>query len=213
LGEPEKYEDPYNALIRPHYYVGKAWYKREIEIPKNWSNKHFVLFLERCHWITQVWVNNQYVGSENSLSTAQQYDLTPFLKPGKHTLTICVDNKYPFSLGMFASSVSEHTQSNWNGIIGRIELQVKDPVYMDDIRVYPDIKNKQAKVTCKIYNKTGVAVEGKIKLRAELKENGIKAGSQTLNFKVDEGVSTIEGIVYMGDDVQLWDEFSPVLYR
>lgn len=213
LGEPEEYKDPYNALIRPHYYVGKAWYQREIEIPKNRGNKHFVLFLERCHWITQVWVNNQYVGSENSLSTAQQYDLTSFLKPGKHTLTICVDNEYPFSLGMFASSVSEHTQSNWNGIIGRIELQVNDPVYMDDVRVYPDIKNKQAKVTCKIYNKTGGAVEGKIKLRAELKENGIKAGSQTLNFKVDGDMATIEGIVPMGGDVQLWDEFSPVLYR
>lgn len=213
LGFPEEYEDPYNALVRPYYYAGKAWYKREIEIPEEWNNKQFILFLERCHWVTQVWVNEQYVGTQNSLCAAHKYNLTAFLRPGKHMLTICVDNKYPFSLGMFASSVSEHTQSNWNGIVGRIELQAKDLVYMDDLRVYPDINNKQVKISCKVFNYTDEVVKGKLNIEVELKKNGKKAGEQTVNFDVDGDMAIIEGIVSMGDDVQLWDEFSPELYR
>ncbi|WP_075590827.1 sugar-binding domain-containing protein [Labilibacter marinus] len=213
LGQPEIVKDPYNALVRPHYYVGKAWYQREIEIPQNWEEKNFILLLERCHWITKVWVNNQYVGTQNSLCAAHEYDLSSFLYPGKHTLTICVNNKYPFTLGGFASSVSEHTQSNWNGIVGRIELQVKDKVWMEDLRIYPDVNKKQAKVVVNIKNTSGVSGDAIIDLLVCKKGETAEVASQTINVSLKKGKQIVGALIDMGEDVELWDEFTPTLYN
>jgi beta-galactosidase/beta-glucuronidase len=75
----------------------KAWYQREIVIPYDWDQKNFTLLLERCQWVTRVWVNSEYAGTQNSLCTTQEYDLTAFLKAGKHQITNCMDNEYSFS--------------------------------------------------------------------------------------------------------------------
>ncbi|NMH86851.1 sugar-binding domain-containing protein [Flavivirga algicola] len=213
LGGPEKYEDPYNALVRPHYYVGKAWYQRDIEIPENTEVKNYTLFLERVHWVSEVWVNSDYVGSENSLCTAQEYDLTDYLRPGKNRITICVNNKYPFSLGSFASSVSEHTQSNWNGMVGRIELQVKDLIYMDDLRVYPSIADNKAKVRVTVFNKSGKEQAGSIVLQPSLIDGTAKIDATKLDFVVDGDSKVLEVTVPMGTDVKLWNEFTPIFYK
>ncbi len=63
-------------------------------------------------------------------------------------------------VGNNAHSVSDHTQGNWNGIAGRIELQATDPVWIDDVRVYPNIKDKTVKVNVSIGNSTGAAGAG-----------------------------------------------------
>ncbi len=213
MGEPEKYKDPYNALVRPHYYVGKAWYQREIEIPENEAPKNYTLFLERVHWVSEVWVNNDYVGSENSLCTAQEYDLTQYLHPGKNRITICVNNKYPFDLGGFASSVSEHTQSNWNGIVGRIELQVKDAVYMDDLRVYPSVGDGTSKVRVTVFNISGKKQKGSITFSPSSVDGNIKIKEAELNFEIDGDSKVLEAVVAMGDSVKLWNEFTPNFYK
>ncbi|HKJ41253.1 MAG TPA: hypothetical protein VKA27_04125, partial [Sunxiuqinia sp.] len=58
------------------YYKGAAWYRKEVTIPADWTNRRLVLFLERPHWQTTVWFDDQLVGSQNSLSTPHQFDLT-----------------------------------------------------------------------------------------------------------------------------------------
>src|ERR1035437_7403699 len=57
-----KYRQPGNLkfpffLTPVKYFVGAAWYQKEIEIPANWKGKHVVLFLERAHWETTVWID------------------------------------------------------------------------------------------------------------------------------------------------------------
>ncbi|WP_428982842.1 sugar-binding domain-containing protein [Paraglaciecola aquimarina] len=78
---PEVSNVRFNALTRPHFYVGKAWYQRDIYIPQEWTNKRIHLFLERAHWITEVWINQHKIGSQDSLSTPHEYDLSQFLTP------------------------------------------------------------------------------------------------------------------------------------
>ncbi len=213
LGEAEKYKDPYNALVRSHYYVGKTWYQRDIELPSDAESKHYTLLLERVHWISEVWVNDDYVGTENSLCTAQEYDLSDYLHPGKNKITVCVNNEYPFSLGSFASSVSEHTQSNWNGIVGRIELQVKDLIYMDDLRVYPSVADNKAKVRVKVFNKTGEKQTGSITLQPSLIGETATIEASKIDFEIDGDSKVLEAIVLMGENVKPWNEFTPTFYE
>ena len=110
-------------LTRPWSYKGKAWYQREVEIPASWKGKSVYLFLERTK-PSEVYIDGQLVGTSNDISTPQVFNLPKGLKPGKHQLTIMVDNASGVPEQLYASShaYTEDTQTNWNGIIGRIEL-------------------------------------------------------------------------------------------
>ena len=67
-------------------------------------------------------------------SRPQVHDLGMGVTPGKHTLTIRVDNSLKFDLGGFVSILYEGTQTNWNGIVGKIELRAVDPVSIETCR-------------------------------------------------------------------------------
>ena len=111
-----------SRLTRLHSFVGKAWYRRNITVPSSWKGKDVILLLERTKAAT-VFLDGKEAGSSNDISTPQRYDLGQ-LKPGPHTLAIRVDNGGGVPEAVIRSShmYSEDTQTNWNGIIGRIEM-------------------------------------------------------------------------------------------
>lgn len=88
------------------------------------------------------------------------------LAPGRHRLTVRVDNTVKINVGADAHSITRHTQTNWNGVIGRIELRATDRVWIDDLQVYPDVKRKIATVRATVANATGRPVSGTLALRA-----------------------------------------------
>ena len=112
-------------LTRISSYKGAARYARTIDIPKDWKKKKVTLFLERTK-PTWVYLDGQLIDSCNFISTPQRYILPAKMKAGKHLLEIVVDNSKRVPNQVYASShaYTEDTQTNWNGIIGRIELQV-----------------------------------------------------------------------------------------
>ena len=112
-------------LTRLYTYKGAARYSRTINIPKDWKKKPVELFLERTR-PTWVYVDGELVDSCNFISTPQRYLLPKKVKPGKHLLEIVVDNGRGVPDQVYGSShaYTEDTQTNWNGIIGRIELQL-----------------------------------------------------------------------------------------
>ena len=110
-------------LTRRHAYVGKAWYRKTISIPHAWEEENLVLFLERTK-ATTLYLDGQPVATCNDVSTPQQYVLGR-LKAGKHTIALCVDNGGGVPEGVIRSShlYSEDTQTNWNGVIGQMEIR------------------------------------------------------------------------------------------
>ena len=113
-------------LTRLYAYKGAARYSRTINIPKDWKKKPVELFLERTR-PTWVYVDGELVDSCNFISTPQRYLLPKKVKPGKHLLEIVVDNGRGVPDQVYGSShaYTEDTQTNWNGIIGEIRLEVK----------------------------------------------------------------------------------------
>ena len=113
-------------LTRLYAYKGAARYSRTINIPKDWKKKPVELFLERTR-PTWVYVDGELVDSCNFISTPQRYLLPKKVKPGKHFLEIVVDNGKGVPEQVYGSShaYTEDTQTNWNGIIGEIRLEVK----------------------------------------------------------------------------------------
>ncbi len=126
-------------LTPAKHYVGTAWYERSVTIPRSWKKRPVLLYLERPHIETTVFVNGREVGHQLSLSTPHEYDITSFVRFGReNTIRIRVYNGIKnVGVGQDSHSVTDQTQGNWNGIVGRIELQSGEAT--PAIRVVPDI--------------------------------------------------------------------------
>ena len=211
-------------LTRLHAYIGPALYQREVTLPNTWKGKHVELFLEQCHWKSEVWVDNVKAGPpQNSLTVPHRYDLSDLLSPGTHTLTIAVDNREQFAntymsaqnLPLMGHSTSRHTQTNWNGIIGRIELRAVDQIWIKGLKVFPNVTEKAARVQVIVHNATNQVAKGSIKVQASSfnGETVHKVGPVVTPLSFPLGSNEISIELPMGEGVQLWDEFHPALYR
>jgi hypothetical protein len=59
---------------RFYNYAGPAWHQRDIDVPAGWSGQRVTLFLERCRWVTSVWLDDKCFGSRDSLITPHVYN-------------------------------------------------------------------------------------------------------------------------------------------
>jgi hypothetical protein len=211
--DDEKFRYPF-WLIAEKYYTGPAWYSREVEVPKNWQDKIVQLFLERPHWETRVWVDDREAGMQNSLGTPHMYDMGR-LTPGKHRITVRIDNRIrEIEPGQDAHSVSDNTQSNWNGIVGAIRLEASDPVSIVGVQVFPDVEHRMAMVEVTLDNSTDVIQEGRLRLMAESRNAASlhSANPIEVDFTIPDTQAVYTFEYPMGEGVLLWDEFAPNLY-
>jgi len=202
-----------DRLSRVWYWKGPAWYQRDVTIPEAWHGQRITLLLERTK-NTRVWVDDQDCGGEDTLSAPHIFDLTKALPPGRHVLTVLVDNAKLPPVGP-AHAVDERTQTNWNGVIGRLELRATAPVWIDDAQVYPDAIKKQARVRLVIGNATGQAVQGKVAVRCR-SENVAKPQDfpeQSVEVQAPKARNVVEFDFRPGGAAPLWDEFQPALLR
>lgn len=209
--QQEKLKLPF-WLTPVKYYVGPAWYQKDVIIPADWKNDRVVLYLERPHYETRLWINNQEVGMQNSLSVPHEFDISGFLKKGKNQITLCIDNRTKdIDVGKDSHSITDQTQGNWNGIVGRMELQSMPKTFIEDIQVFPDVKNKKAVVKINIQG----ASSGVVTLNSEsYNSNKIhKVPSVSAPFKSAENSTFVEIELPMGNDFLTWDEFNPNLYK
>ncbi|UFH55873.1 glycoside hydrolase family 2 protein [Spirosoma sp. KNUC1025] len=195
------------------YYAGPVWYRRQVILPADWSKKRVVLNLERCHWETMVYVNGQFCGTRNSLVVPHQFDVSGYLKPGENTIAIRVDNRIKLHIGPNSHSIADHTQSNWNGIVGDISLEASNPVFFDDIKIYPNLKNQTIRIAMTVRQPRHEQFMGKLSL--QVKNRGRKGGvlpvqQQEVSLPTE---STSLTATYSIPDPALWDEFSPNLYQ
>jgi hypothetical protein len=179
-------------------YAGPAWYQRDIEIPDGWAGKRITLYLERCRWVTTAWLDDQKLGSQDSLIAPHIYDLGANLKPGKHRLTLCVDNRVKLDLGGFVSALFGGTFGNMNGVVGRIELNATPPVWIEDVQVYPNLAKQSALVKVQIGNATGKSGRG-----------SLSVGTKTI--EAEWGVNGGQAEIEVPVAAKPWDEFSPNL--
>ena len=110
--------------------------------------------MERPRWETTAWIDDRKIGSCNSLVAPHEYELG-ILTPGKHRISIRIDNRMILPYRPDGHSVSDALGATWNGIAGRIELTATSPVWIDDAQVFPNIADKKALIKVHIGNITG----------------------------------------------------------
>mgnify|MGYP001184957013 CR=1 FL=1 len=225
----EKYRTPGNLKVpfwlQPtKYYAGAAWYQREIEIPPDWKGRHAVLFLERPHGQTHVWLDDREVASLYALGTPHEYEMG-LIQPGRHSLTVRLDNRMVVDVGPNSHSVSDHTQGNWNGIVGRMELRSTPPIWIDDVQVYPSNDGSvRVSVALRKDEPLGDMVEVEVVIRD--RSSGLQVARANKTVRVMDMIrddspghrqltvtgATCELVAKLNAPPRLWDEFSPALY-
>lgn len=212
-GTPLARFDETTRLSRRYSFEGVARYSREVDIPKSWKGMTISLTLERTK-STRVFVDGNYAGCGSSLSTAQTLDLTSWLTPGRHTISIDVDNTtggnaIPKQLFVSSHACSEDTQTNWNGIIGRISLDARPAVFLDSLSVIGTPERP-------IYT-FHVEGRGKIKGNFCLRITDMRSGK--LVYSVRQPISLKARAQRYGNYIPLmvplqkWSDENPALYR
>ncbi|MBR1547307.1 MAG: beta-glucuronidase, partial [Prevotella sp.] len=207
-------------LTPERHYVGAAWYHRQVYVSKTWKDQRVTLFLERPHIETTVYVNGKEVGHQMSLSTPHRYDITDCLKFGANNdIAIRVYNGIEnVCVGQDSHSVTDQTQGNWNGIVGRLELQAQPrKLNIRHVRVTPDIANGRVRVMVEMENHVdGVRIvplrDYGVTVTVRPIVNGKPASASYYNSKEAFG-SKKEFDIDISDNMRLWDEYRPNLYR
>jgi hypothetical protein len=215
----EKYRQPGNIKIpfwlkSVKYYKGVAWYRREFDLPENFEGKRIFIYLERCHWESTVFINGEKAGTGKSLSTPHEYDITTLVQKGRNIVAVRIDNRVIIPIGVNSHSISDHTQTNWNGITGDISVRSLPGIYIGDVKVYPDINERLAKIIVSIKNPYKEDFSGDLSVRAESfnsnRRQKVRSKTVTIVTKSDEQQVVID---YEIKSPQLWSEFNPALYK
>ncbi len=194
-----------DRLSRKYEYSGPAWYQREVTVPAGWTGRDVELELERCHWITTVYVDGREVGKGERLSSPNRWDLTEYLTPGTHTLTVCVDNRSPYAMDQWAHGITEYTQTNWNGIVGDMNIIGRGPNRIKSLRIYPDATAKSARI------EAGTKLLNYATLRLAVADaSGKTVASKEVSVAAADSIVTAD--IEIGRNARLWDEFDPYLY-
>ncbi len=194
------------------HFVGTAWYERNITIPTHWKDQGVTLFLERPHWRSSVYLDGSLVGCGESLSTHHEFDLSDVATPGEHRLLIGINNNVDtIDVGHNAHSVSDHTQTAWNGIVGEISLLAHPNRDSVDVEVHPELSGDALRVRLNYLNRAENEVGGLVDL--SVVQNGEKIGSLNGRVRFAMGSTSHDFLVSVNDTVKLWDEFHPNLCK
>ncbi|MEN6456653.1 MAG: sugar-binding domain-containing protein, partial [Prolixibacteraceae bacterium] len=201
------------GLERLYAYDGILWVEREVMIPENWNNKPVQLFLERVPGSSKVWWDGILKGESEDFATPHICEITSSAVPGKHRLTIMVNNSP--ALQTWSHHATNGSGARWNGIIGKIELQASERIHIKDIQVYPDIQTKKAIVKITVRNMDQIASKGTLVLAGKRKGFPDQPGSrQNIVFQMGaDTCSFVTAKISVPEPVVLWDEFNPALYE
>lgn len=219
--EPEyaKYRQPGNIKVpfwlQPaKYYKGAAWYQKTVTIPSSWKERYIELFIERSHWETTLWIDTVRIGMRNSLGTPHVFDLSKYLTAGDHQITVRIDNRVKeFNVGPNSHSITDHTQGNWNGMVGELVINARPAVHIGEVKLFPDVKNNKLIVRMTVDNSLAAMDRVNFQLVAVSDDpTAEKLIPLTKEIEIKEQSTSLELTYPMGTNPLLWDEFHPHLY-
>lgn len=195
----------------PRHYLGVAWYQRDVDIPAAWNEKRVILSLERPRWESRVWLDTSEVGRCNSLCAPHEFDLG-MIQPGRHRLTLHVDNRMLLPYRPDAHGVSDSLGGSWNGVVGTIELRCRPAVRIDRLQTIPDVAARTVRLTGEIANPDGKPGSGMLEVET-IARSGATPGRISIPVQWDAVGGTFSAVIPLGSQARCWDEFDPSLHQ
>ncbi|MCB9219468.1 MAG: glycoside hydrolase family 88 protein [Ignavibacteriales bacterium] len=193
----------------PGYRRATSWYEKEFTIDEIDNSKLYKLYFEGVNISSEIFLNNQKVGSHVGGYVGFDIDITNELKIGKNKLLVKADNS--INLDIIPSQVSDFFI--YGGITRDVWLKVLPKTNFSHLKISsPKVSNESAstKVDCEIESDQEVNSEIKISIidknQGEVLTSNHKVyiikGNNKLNFELDEIKNP-----------ELWSPENPNLYK
>lgn len=211
---PEHRRDELGVLVADRMTLGAAWFERTITVPKSFEGRSVRLHMERVKWSSRVWVDGKEIQPvvNESLHTPHLYDLG-VLAPGKHRLTVRIDNRPVVHMGIAGHGYGGETEPIWLGAVGDLFLAAQDTVRVNRARVLPAENRRSVKVDLELAADEN-APRG-VRLTAQIvdsKNNDRIIGQRQRNLSADDLNGRVSIDIDLRTQAEAWDEFNPRLY-
>ncbi|WP_445247782.1 glycoside hydrolase family 2 protein [Microcoleus sp. OTE_8_concoct_300] len=193
--------------------LSKAWYQRNIDIPRDWTNRRIFIDLARVSTDAVIFVNGINCGE-----IPWPYgtiEITKAAKPGQNTLSILVvavsDEKDKAVIMGPTEIYTEKSKLLSRGIIGEVRVfSVPPGPLISDLFVQTSTLKKQIKLDVELKD---VAQSGQVELIAQmLDEKGKVEQKFTGTAKVQAKPTQTVQVQWNWPNPRLWDVGKPNLY-
>lgn len=181
---------------------GPVWFSKKVSIPDLWKGKSVLFSVERTNHM-MIWVDGKPAGESNLMFAPRNLDLTPWLTPGEHTLTLRIDRS--------PSGGNDPVLGSANTIMGNIRLEATSFTHITGMSITPNFDTKNIRIKLHITNPPKQEhLNLKISLQYVLGDLNVNAASSSYRVTSD---STITVNYAIRGRMPLWDEFSQPLIR
>ncbi len=238
----EKVRLPHTCKETPFHYFDEAvyqmvsGYRRKLMAPTEWKGKKVILTLEGAAHESEVYLNGTKVGEHHCGYTAFSIDVSETLRYGsENILVVKVDSREKGNIPPFGFVIDYMT---YGGIYRDVYLEIRNPVYLEDVFVWTDIsfpaadslqmlqmdregrEYRNAVIYSQITINGGAA---DYMLRQCVREKGAdesacvclkkRRAAQAGELLSEEGDSRTYAMRYLAEDIHLWDIEMPNLYE
>ena len=142
---------PWNLQFEPNpphieernNYTGS--YRKSFMIPADWKGQQVYLHVGSATSNLMVWVNGKYVGYSEDAKMAAEFDITPYLVPGKENLVAMQVMRW-----CDGSYLEDQDFWRFTGIAREVYMYARPQVRVDDLFILPDLDKNYKNGTLKI---------------------------------------------------------------
>lgn len=182
----------------PKEFNPTASYLKDFELPSNMTKGPVYISFQGVESGFALWLNGNYVGYSEDSFTPSEFDLTPYIQPGRNRLAVRV---FKWTAGSWCE---DQDMFRFSGIFRDVYLYTVPEVHIRDLKIQTELEQKFTKAELVIDMKTN------------------KPGSYQMDLVDPNGESVINGkgsldrnthIRIPVDEPQLWSAEIPNLYE
>jgi beta-galactosidase len=187
--------------------TGIGWYRKQFDLPKAEKGKNIWIEFDGVYQNSGVWINGHHLGHYPNGYMSFYYDLTPYIKTGKNTITVKVDNSLQPNTRWYSGS----------GIYRHVWLHIANPLHIAHWGTYvttpaPDASFATVIIKTKIENRNNLSQSAILK--SALIDASGKEVAQTQSEFTANANSTKDTVQKINiANPQLWSLENPYLYK
>ncbi|SKB33996.1 glycoside hydrolase family 2 TIM barrel-domain containing protein [Alkalitalea saponilacus] len=199
--------DPQPPKI-PHDNNPVGSYRKDFNIPDDWSNRQVFIHLGAVTSAMYIWVNGQKVGYSQDSKLPAEFDITPYIRSGSNTLALEV---YRWCDGSYIED-----QDFWrlSGIERDVYLystpkfRIRDFFFKTELK--NDFRDAEVKVEVDLRNHLRSTERGSVEIKLiDGDQVALKTTGQVRSNGNDDTQIVLEGFL---QNIRLWNAEEPELY-
>ncbi len=134
-----------------NYYRGVGWYRKKFNIDEPYKDKRFYIQFDGSNLVTDVYINENYLGKHEGGYSAFRFDVTPYIDiEGENVIAVKVDNSYFEDIAPLAADYTF-----FGGIYRDVHLLITNEIHIDTL----DYASPGVYITQKNVNKKKADIE------------------------------------------------------